>query len=38
MRAGGRGKSGGARVIYYYVDMKGEIWFLDAYLKKIKQV
>ncbi len=36
MKVGGRGKSGGVRVIYYYVDLKGEIWFLDAYLKKNK--
>ena len=32
----GRGKSGGARIIYYYVDLRGEIWFLDAYVKKEK--
>jgi hypothetical protein len=31
-----RGKSGGARIIYYFVDIRGEIWFLDAYLKKNK--
>ena len=31
-----RGKSGGARTIYYYVDLRGEIWFLDVYLKKDK--
>jgi hypothetical protein len=28
-----KGKSGGARVIYYYVNLHGEIWFLDIYLK-----
>jgi hypothetical protein len=33
----GRGKSGGARVIYYYLDLRGEIWFLDTYQKKDKQ-
>jgi len=31
------GKSGGARVIYYYVDLQGEIWFLDIYLKSVKE-
>ena len=36
MKIQGRGKSGGARTIYYYVDFKGEIWFLDIYLKKDK--
>lgn len=33
MRAEGRGKSGGSRVIYYYLDLRGEIWFLDIYNK-----
>jgi hypothetical protein len=33
MRIKGSGKSGGARVIYYFYDMKGEIWFLDMYVK-----
>lgn len=28
-----KGKRGGARVIYYYVNLHGEIWFLDIYLK-----
>lgn len=37
MKLSGIGKSGGARVIYYYVDLKGEIWFLDMYLKKNKE-
>ena len=32
----GRGKSGGGRVIYYYVDLQGEIWFLDIYTKSGK--
>lgn len=36
MKLKGTGKSGGARVIYYYVDLKGEIWFLNLYLKKDK--
>jgi len=36
MKVKGRGKSGGARIIYYYVDMRGEVWFLNAYLKKNK--
>ncbi len=31
------GKSGGARVIYYYIDLYGEIWFLDIYAKKHKE-
>ncbi len=29
MKIAGKGKRGGARVIYYYVDLQGEIWFLD---------
>jgi hypothetical protein len=29
MRIKGSGKSDGARVIYYFYDMRGEIWFLD---------
>lgn len=37
MKLKGTGKSGGARVIYYYVDLEGEIWFLDMYLKKEKE-
>ena len=36
MKVKGRGKSGGARTIYYYVDFKGEVWFLDVYLKNEK--
>ncbi len=36
MKIKGRGKSGGARTIYYYLDLRGEVWFLDAYLKKGK--
>ena len=26
--------SGGARLIYYYVNLRGEIWFLNTYLKR----
>jgi hypothetical protein len=36
MRIRGSGKSGGARVIYYFVDLRGEIWFLDVYIKNEK--
>jgi hypothetical protein len=36
MKSSGKGKSGGARIIYYYVDLQGEIWFIDIYLKKTK--
>jgi hypothetical protein len=36
MALGAKGKSGGARVVYYYVDMRGEVWFLDVHLKKDK--
>ena len=36
MRVPGRGKSGGARIIYYFVDLRGEIWLLDVYLKSDK--
>lgn len=32
-----RGKSGGARVIYYYVDLCGEVWLLDFYAKSKKE-
>jgi hypothetical protein len=37
MKFKGTGKSSGARIIYYYVDLKGEIWFLDIYSKKDKE-
>jgi mRNA-degrading endonuclease RelE of RelBE toxin-antitoxin system len=33
LKVKGKGKRGGARVIYYFVDLRGEIWFLDIYLK-----
>ena len=36
MKLSGKGKSGGARIIYYFVDLQGEIWFLDVYLKSAK--
>ena len=32
-----KGKRSGFRVIYYYVDLQGEIWFLDIYLKTIQK-
>ncbi len=37
MKLAGKGKSGGARIIYYYVDLQGEIWFLDIYSKSDKK-
>ena len=37
MKFKGKGKSGGARVIYYYVDLQGEIWLLDIFLKSEKK-
>jgi hypothetical protein len=37
MKLPGRGKSGAARVIYYYVDLQGEIWLLDLYAKSTKK-
>lgn len=33
----GKGKRGGARIIYYFQDEKGNLWFLAVY-KKNKQV
>ena len=36
MKIGGRGKSAGARTIYYYTDLRGEIWLLEVFLKKDK--
>ncbi len=32
----GKGKRGGARIIYYYQDDEGKIWFLAAYMKNRK--
>ncbi len=37
MKLQGKGKSGGARVIYYYVDLQGEVWLLDIYPKSVKE-
>lgn len=37
MKLQGRSKSASARVIYYYVDLRGEIWFLDLFEKKNKE-
>jgi len=34
---GGRGKSGGARIIYYVVTRKGVLYLLDAYAKSAKE-
>lgn len=38
MKLQGTGKGGGARTIYYQVDLRGEVWFLDIYLKKDKSI
>ncbi|MCL4510053.1 MAG: type II toxin-antitoxin system RelE/ParE family toxin [Bacteroidetes bacterium] len=35
MRRPGRGKSGGARVIYYWQDEEGVIWLIKAYAKSV---
>ena len=37
MKLKGIGKSGGARVIYYYVDFRGEIWLLEIFAKSEKE-
>ena len=37
MKLAGRGKRGAARVIYYYVDLRGEIWFLNVFQKKDRE-
>jgi hypothetical protein len=34
---GGRGKSGGARIIYYVVNRKGVLYLLDVYAKSAKE-
>jgi hypothetical protein len=34
---GGRGKSGGARIIYYVVSRRGVIYLLDVYAKSAKE-
>jgi mRNA-degrading endonuclease RelE of RelBE toxin-antitoxin system len=36
-RAEGKGKSGGFRIIYYYVDKKDRIWLLNLYSKKERE-
>jgi hypothetical protein len=36
MRLQRTGKSGGARVIYYFVDSRGEVWLLDVFAKADK--
>lgn len=33
----GKGKSGGVRIIYYFVDARGELWLLDIYTKSEKE-
>ncbi|MDD5674875.1 MAG: hypothetical protein PHC61_11965 [Chitinivibrionales bacterium] len=37
MRLGHSGKSGGARIVYYFVDLRGEVWLLDVYAKNEKE-
>lgn len=32
----GRGKRGGARVIYYYIQRKGRVYLLDIYAKNVR--
>jgi hypothetical protein len=34
---GGRGKSGGARIIYYVVTRRGVLYLLDVYTKSAKE-
>ena len=34
---GGRGKSGGARIIYYVVTRRGGLYLLDVYAKSAKE-
>ena len=34
---GGRGKSGGARIIYYVVTRRGVLYLIDAYAKNEKE-
>lgn len=33
----GRGKSGGSRVIYYYVDRCERVYLVDAYAKNVRE-
>ena len=37
VRRGGRGKSGGARVIYYVVTRRGVLYLIDVYAKSEKE-
>lgn len=32
----GRGKSGGARVVYYFIERKGKVYLLDVFAKNQK--
>jgi hypothetical protein len=34
---GGKGKSGGARVIYFWMSARGELYFLTAYAKNVQE-
>ena len=34
---GGRGKSGGARIIYYYLSRRGLLYWIDIYAKSAKE-
>ncbi len=34
---GGRGKSGGARIVYYVMTRKGVLYLLDVYAKNEKE-
>jgi hypothetical protein len=36
-RRGGRGKSGGVRIIYYFVSRRGTVFLLDVYAKSGKE-
>ena len=33
----GRGKSGGARAIYLYVELKGRVYFIAVYAKNVRE-
>lgn len=32
----GRGKSGGARVVYYHIERKGRVYLLDVFAKNVR--
>lgn len=34
---GGKGKSGGARIIYYVISLRGVVYLLDVYAKSAKE-